>query len=102
MYEEEFQKRLHDLRIKKNISARDMSLSIGQNPSYIHFIETGKSMPSMSAFLFICDYLGVTPAEFFDLNSQEPTKLRQLITNLKKLDLRTFNNISELVETIAK
>ena len=35
MYEEQFSKRLAELRTKKGVSARDMSLSIGQNPGYI-------------------------------------------------------------------
>lgn len=40
MYEESFYERLSQLRMKKGISARDMSLSIGQNPGYINSIET--------------------------------------------------------------
>ena len=45
MYEEElFAKRLEQLRLEKNVSAREMSLSLGQNPSYINRIESGKSL----------------------------------------------------------
>lgn len=51
MYEEKFPIRLAKLRIQKGgVSARDMSLSIGQNPGYINNIETGKTLPSMSSF----------------------------------------------------
>ena len=57
MYSEDFQNRLIQLRAKKGVSARDMSLSIGQNQSYIYNIESGKALPSMSSFFFICDYL---------------------------------------------
>ena len=35
MYEEQFSKRLTELRTQKGVSARDMSLSIGQNPGYL-------------------------------------------------------------------
>ena len=56
MYEEMFPIRLAELRTKKGVSARDMSLSMGQNPGYINNIETGKALPSMSAFFFICDF----------------------------------------------
>ena len=35
MYEDRFADRLSQLRIEKGISARDMSLSIGQNAGYI-------------------------------------------------------------------
>lgn len=50
MYEEIFPSRLAELRNQKAVSARDMSLSIGQNPGYINNIETGKALPSMASF----------------------------------------------------
>ena len=65
MEEKDFALRLARLREKKGVSARDMSLSIGQNPGYINNIETGKAKPSMDGFFFICEYLGITPREFF-------------------------------------
>lgn len=45
--------------------SRDMSLSLGQSAGYINNIENGVNLPSMSMFFYICDYLGVTPEEFF-------------------------------------
>ncbi|MDD2627205.1 MAG: helix-turn-helix transcriptional regulator, partial [Candidatus Methanomethylophilus sp.] len=59
----DFSLRLARLRELKGVSARDMSLSIGQNPGYINNIETGKSKPSLEGILYICEYLGVTPSE---------------------------------------
>ena len=53
MYEKEFSQRLSQLRIEKGVSARDMSLSLGQNAGYINNIETGKALPSMSNFYYI-------------------------------------------------
>ena len=100
MFEEDFSIRLARLRTEKGVSARDMSLSIGQNPSYINNIETGKAMPSMSAFFFICDYLGITPMEFFDTDAEQPEELRKLTKNLKRLDKRQFRNIAEIVESL--
>ena len=44
MYEEQFTNRLSKLRLAKGVSARDMSLSIGQNPGYINNIENGKAL----------------------------------------------------------
>ena len=98
MYEDNFSIRLAQLRIKKGVSARDMSLSIGQNAGYINNIETGKALPSMSAFFFICEYLNITPQEFFDTNSQQPEQLRMLVNNLKRLDSQQLINISAIVE----
>lgn len=102
MYDEDFSARLAKLRIKKGVSARDMSLSIGQNAGYINNIETGKALPSMASFLYICDYLGISPQEFFDTDSEQPAELRALVDNLKRLDPRQFKNISEIVEGLIK
>mgnify|MGYP001224140068 len=53
MYEEQFSKRLTELRTQKGVSARDMSLSIGQNPGYIRAIESGTAFPTMANFFYI-------------------------------------------------
>ena len=70
MDEKDFALRLAQLREKKNVSAREMSLAIGQNPGYINNIESGKSLPSLVGIFYICDYLGVSVSEFFDLNTK--------------------------------
>ena len=57
MDEKSFCERLSRLRMQKGVSARDMSLSIGQNPGYINNIETGKALPSMSNFFYIFIFL---------------------------------------------
>lgn len=98
MYEDDFPIRLAKLRLAKGVSARDMSLSIGQNAGYINNIETGKALPSMSSFFFICEYLNISPLEFFDTESAQPEKLRTLIEDLKKLDEQQFNNIAGIVK----
>lgn len=82
MDEKDFSLRLAQLREKKGISARDMSLSMGQNPGYFNNIELGKSMPSLSGFLYICDYLNITPHDFFDMDSHNPSKVNEILTDL--------------------
>lgn len=98
MFEEDFSHRLSELRVKKGVSARDMSLSIGQNPGYINAIENKVSMPSMSVFLSICDYLGITPKEFFDLDAKAPEKLRQITEDLRKLDDEQLSSIETIIK----
>lgn len=102
MYEEEFAHRLAILRNKRGISAREMSLSIGQNAGYINNIESGKALPSMSAFFFICEFLEITPKEFFDMDTARPELLRELMNNLKKLDDAQLSCISKLVSDLVK
>lgn len=100
MYEDWFPQRLNELRNKKGVSARDMSLSIGQNPGYINNIESGKALPSMSSFFYICEYLKIAPQEFFDIESGDPEKLRGIICNLKKLSNEQLNYIDALIKDI--
>ena len=102
MFEEDFRKRLIELRTQKNVSARDMSLSLGQNPSYINRIENGIMLPSMNVFLFICDYLNVTPAEFFDLETTNPSLLKQTHAELRKLDSESLKLLLTLAQKLNK
>lgn len=102
MEEKDFSLRLSKLREKKGVSARDMSLSIGQNPGYINNIETGKSMPSLAGIFYICDYLDITPAEFFDTGSDNPVRLKELIGYLKLLDDEQLANVTAIVKSLAK
>lgn len=57
MYEEFTQNRIAQLRMQNNVSARDMSLSLGQNDSYINRIENKKALPSLQGLFYICEYL---------------------------------------------
>lgn len=59
-------------------------------------------MPSMSGIFYSCDYLGVTPSEFFDMEAQNPTRLKEIIANLKRLDDRQLDTISMLIRDIVK
>ena len=50
--EEKFTKRLAQLRNQKGVSARDMSLSLGQGAGYINNIENKNNLPSQ--FQVLC------------------------------------------------
>lgn len=97
MYEREFAQRLTQLRCQKGISARDMSLSLGQNPGYINTIENGKAFPTMSNFFYICDFLNITPQEFFDFSSESPEDLRKLTDNIKQLNNEQIMALSIII-----
>lgn len=85
MDKKEFSERLSKLRLQKGISARDMSLSLGQSPSYINNIENGVNMPSMAQFFSICEYLEVHPSEFFYLENSHPNKMNRLLQYAMRL-----------------
>ncbi len=101
MKEESFAKRLAELRIAKNVSAREMSLSIGQSVNYINSIENRKSLPSMRNFFYICEYLGITPAEFFNIGRSKldiENDLLLLSRRLNSKQLDAFINFIKLLD----
>lgn len=100
MYEKFLRERLYKLRLDNNVSAREMSLSLGQNANYINSIENGKSLPSMPVFFYICEYLKITPKEFFDIETKAPSQLNSLIDDLKKLDSKQLETLSAFVNTM--
>ena len=99
-YEQLFYRRLTALREAKHVSAREMSLALGQSGSYINSIENHYGFPTFSSFFAICVYLGVTPKEFFDDGSADPAYLRELIEDLKGLDARDLEMVSRLVKRL--
>lgn len=102
MDEKEFSMRLSKLREQKNVSARKMSIDMCLNPGYINNVETKHVLPSMSIFFQICEYLNISPKEFFDDETTHPEELRLLIDNLKKLNEKQFRDIASIVEDLAK
>jgi len=96
--DKQFQERLTELRLQKDVSAREMSRDIGQSENYICNIENHHNLPSMSTFFYICDYLKVTPREFFDLESHDPTRLTEITEKLKRLNPEQLALVSKLVD----
>lgn len=99
-YFEWFYNRITELRIQKGVSARDMSLSLGQSESYINKIENKRTLPSFTGFLYICEYFGLTPHEFFDENSSYPSKTKELIAELNKLTPVELEHVLQIVKDL--
>lgn len=98
MEQELFSKRLADLRMKKGVSARDMSLSIGQSAGYINNIENGVNFPSMASFFYICDYLEISPKDFFDIDCSEPTLIKELICAANHLNAEQLGHLTAIAK----
>ncbi len=98
MNENYIAERITELRLKKNVSEYRMSLDLGHSNSYIRSITSGKALPSMSEFLYICDYFGITPKEFFDedlKNTEQVKRLYNLAKNISDDDLSALVNMAE-------
>lgn len=99
-YEEYIGNRLKQLRGQKHVAARRMSTELGQNNTYINRIERHKAFPSQQGFLYICEYLGVSPSEFWATDNENPIEMRELIENMKKLNEQQRFSISAIVKDL--
>ncbi len=98
MFEEFFFERLTSLRNQKNVSAREMSLALGQNESYINRIENRLTFPSMQVFFYICEYFQITPQEFFDEKNPAPGKISQISEEIKHLDELQLDTVISVIK----
>ncbi len=93
--------RITELRLNADVSEYQMSFDLGQSRGYVQSISSGKAMPSMSGFLNICDYFGITPIEFFDTSIKEPNLLNDVMNTLKTLnedDLLLIKDIAKRLQ----
>lgn len=95
-----FPERLAQLRIEKGVSARDMSLSLGQSESYINKIENRRTLPSMAGFFYICEYLNITPKDFFDINSESPLTSSEITLQVQKLSAEKANHLLAVIKDL--
>lgn len=99
-YIEWFAPRLTQLRLQKGVSARDMSLSLGQSESYINKLENGRTLPSFQGFLYICDYFQITPQDFFNVDSATPKETKELLKALEKLSPEQTSHVLQIVQDL--
>ena len=102
MFEDLFYDRLIKLRERKGVSAREMSLAIGQSPGYINGLENRNGFPSMQVFFYICEYLGVTPSEFFDDGNGHPLEYRELLKDMDALDEKSRQNVLAIIKGLKR
>lgn len=102
MEKEDFISRLTNLRINKGVSARDMSLSIGQSENYINNIENAVYLPSMTVFFYICEYFNITPQEFFDTDSKNPTKSKELEKAARGLSTEQLDHLIAITKNLKR
>lgn len=91
MDESFIRRRITELRLKKGDSEYKMSTYMGKSKGYIQAITSGRSLPSMTEFLYMCEYFGVTPQQFFDCSADNPALINEalsLMEGMKDDDLK--------------
>ena len=72
------------------------------NKSYINKITSGRALPSMHAFLQICDYFDIAPKDFFDEGLELPNELTTLVKIAASLKPENIELLISLAEKIAQ
>lgn len=94
--------RITNLRTQKNISERQMSLDLGHSPSYINGIASGNKLPSVTELLYICEYFGIEPSEFFNIKKQTTLLQQEAIDYIYQLSDSDTELIVNVIKRIKK
>ena len=79
----------------------ELRLNLGRNKTYIQSITSGRNLPKMNHFLDICDYLGVTPMEFFDDELHHIPLQQKANELLKQLDEEDLLAVISILNRLA-
>ena len=102
MYETFLRNRITELRQKINVSEYKMSTDMGHSKSYIQSITSGRALPSMLEFFYMCEYFGITPRDFFDGDQINPALLQDAIDSLKMLSDEDITLILYYIKRLIK
>ena len=102
MNEDFIRERITQLRLKKNISEYKLSYELGHSKGYIQSISSGRNMPSMSEFLYICEYFGITPEQFFSTEKNDPITIKNILHELDFLDDSDLQMILSIAQRLNK
>lgn len=61
-----------------------------------------QASPAMSNFFYICEYINVTPQEFFDFKEDHADGINALVDQLDKLDEEQIQALAAFIKTIVK
>jgi len=94
--------RITQLRLKKGVSEYQMSYDLGHSRGYIYNISSGKALPPMKEFFSICEYLEVSPKEFFDESEQNPELIQKALEGMRELDESDLLMLLSIINRLRK
>ena len=97
-----FNRRLVQLRMQKNLSAREMSLQLGRSECLICPVVIGQALPSLGFFFLGCVFLGIHPKDFFDEEITEPFWLDELYKEIRDLNPVQAKYLLELLKELKR
>lgn len=102
MLENFVRERITQLRLEKGVSEYQLGYGLGHSRGYIYNISSGKSLQPMKELSAICDYLGITPQQFFDNDTAHPELLQQTVQKRKGLSAEDLRLIQAIVDRMVK
>ena len=92
--------RITQLRIQRGVSEYKMSYDLGHSRGYVNNISSGKALPSLAEFFAICEYFGITPIDFFDVDSHNPKMAKDILEGLNHLNSSDLKLVQLLVDRL--
>ena len=100
MDSEFIRKRITELRIKRGVSVFKMGVVLGHSRGYMQRSGSGRSLPSMAEFLYICKYLDVTPSDFFNEEIDHPALVKSAREGISGLSEKDLSLLLTLIERL--
>lgn len=92
--------KLSYFRSRKNVSAREMSLAIGQSDNYINSIENKRVTPSIQMLYIICEYLEISVEEFLRETRSKESYLKEINKELSDLESEQLEYILGMLKNL--
>lgn len=98
--------RIRNLRREHDMSQEDLSFALEIQASSLSSIETGKSYPSYTTIMKLCEVFRILPKELFDFNlttvdSEQQDIIHELNTVLPELDSEKLHYLNSIARMFA-
>lgn len=77
--------RITELRLKRNVSERQMSRDLGHSPTYLSNLAANKGLPSLKVIVECCNYFGISVSDFFRDDAKKEPSADYLADRVKEL-----------------
>lgn len=91
-------RKLRDLRLKKNLTIKQLSENIGINPTTLMHVEQDKISVPYHYFKLICDYFKVNHASYLQLYTMNEDSMQDKLIKIRALlGARTWKDVAQLL-----
>ncbi len=94
--------RITALRLQKGVSEYKMSIDLGHSKGYIQSISSGRALPSLQEFLYICEYFDITPQDFFNSKEENTILINSIVKELKGMSDEDLQLILNFIKRMNK